>query len=259
MGCGHSSSADELIIEKRTGDKDNNEKKSQKSENSEKKEKEKNSNDDKKSKKSENSEKKENEEEKNEKEKEIENNKNNHANNKQLNIKKETYVLSTEENKSNINTNEIPNDNRKIELYKQTYEGVLLMKGIEESIPENLNEEDVYQLVEEAINYRITEDDKSESKDTITKAQVKAIASILYNKINKCDGKKNSSDKINLKNYPELKGMNIKIEAKKLTKDIIRNMMFLNKKVDECQIDLTYANLTRDNEDIKALTIEINP
>jgi hypothetical protein len=238
MGCSNSSSADELQTDKRVDNKNDNDKKSQKSENSNKKD---------------------NEEKEKGKNIEIDNKKDN-VNKKQINIKKETCVLSTEENKSNLNTAEIINDNRKISLHKQVYEGTLLMKGIEESIPENLSEENVYQLVEEALNYRIVEndDDKSQSKDTITKAQVKAIASILYNKINKCDGNKNNSDKINLKDYPELKGMNIKIEAQKLTKDIIRNMMFQNKKVDECQIDLTYANLTRENDDIKALTIEIN-
>ena len=56
-----------------------------------------------------------------------------------------------------------------------------------------------------------------------------------------------------------LDGMNIKIGYQKLTREVIKNMMFNNKKVDDCQIDLTYANLTKDNDDIKALTIEIMP
>lgn len=142
-------------------------------------------------------------------------------------------------------TEGVTSEARKINLHKQNYEGVVLMKGIEESIPEDLNEDDIYQLVEEALNYKIS-DENSDPKKKVTKPQTKAIASILYNKI------KNKTDKINIKDYPELKGMNIKIGAEKLTKDIIRNMMFLNKKVDECQIDLTYANLTRENDDIKA-------
>ena len=178
---------------------------------------------------------------------------------KQTKKKNGEIFTSMDDNKelSNIMTEGVTSENRKLNLHKTNYEGVVLMKGVEESIPEELNEDDIYQLVEAALYDKLVED-KDQEEGKITKKQAKAIASILYNKINKCDGKKNSSDKINLKNYPELKGMNIKIEAKKLTKDIIRNMMFLNKKVDECQIDLTYANLTRDNEDIKALTIEIN-
>jgi len=223
MGCSNSSSADELDTNKRPEKDSNNDKGSNNKDNSDKEKK----NDSDKEKKS-------------EKENEI-----------KKDNKKDAYGLSTEENKSNLMTEGVTSEARKINLHKQNYEGVVLMKGIEESIPEDLNEDDIYQLVEEALNYK-TSDENSDPKKKVTKAQTKAIASILYNKI------KNKTDKINIKDYPELKGMNIKIGAEKLTKDIIRNMMFLNKKVDECQIDLTYANLTRENDDIKALTIEIN-
>ena len=218
MGCSNSPGVEEISDEKK---RDNE------------------SHDDKKSNKSENSDEKEEEKDKIEKEKELNDD--------------DSHALSTEQNKSNINSERLQSDIRKISLHKQNYEGVTLMKGVEESIPPNLSEEDIYQLVKEAINYRITD-----SKDKIKKAQIKAIASILYNKIQRNEGKKSNSNKTDLNNYPELKGMNIKIGAEKLTKDIIRNMMFQNKKVDECQIDLTYANLTRENDDIKALTIEIN-
>ena len=223
MGCSNSSSADELDTNKRPEKDSNNDKGSNNKDNSDKEKK----NDSDKEKKS-------------EKENEI-----------KKDNKKDAYGLNTEENKSNLMTEGVTSEARKINLHKQNYEGVVLMKGIEESIPEDLNEDDIYQLVEEALNYK-TSDENSDPKKKVTKAQTKAIASILYNKI------KNKTDKINIKDYPELKGMNIKIGAEKLTKDIIRNMMFLNKKVDECQIDLTYANLTRENDDIKALTIEIN-
>lgn len=225
MGCSNSSSADELDTNKRPEKDSSNEKKSNNKDNPDKNE---NNESDK--------------EKKSEKEKENEIKKDS---------KKDAFGLNTEENKSNLMTEGVTSEARKINLHKQNYEGVVLMKGIEESIPEDLNEDDIYQLVEEALNYKIS-DENSDPKKKVTKPQTKAIASILYNKI------KNKTDKINIKDYPELKGMNIKIGAEKLTKDIIRNMMFLNKKVDECQIDLTYANLTRENDDIKALTIEIN-
>ena len=227
MGCSNSSSADELDTNKRPEKDTSNEKKSNNKDNSDKNE---NNESDK--------------EKKSEKEKENENE-------IKKDSKKDAYGLNTEENKSNLMTEGVTSEARKINLHKQNYEGVVLMKGIEESIPEDLNEDDIYQLVEEALNYKIS-DENSDPKKKVTKPQTKAIASILYNKI------KNKTDKINIKDYPELKGMNVKIGAEKLTKDIIRNMMFLNKKVDECQIDLTYANLTRENDDIKALTIEIN-
>ena len=35
--------------------------------------------------------------------------------------------------------------------------------------------------------------------------------------------------------------------------------MFNGQKVDDCQIDLTYANLTKDNDNLKALSIQIVP
>ena len=171
--------------------------------------------------------------------------------------KGEKIVLSTEENKdenkdmSNIMTEGVANDKKKLNYQKQQYEGVMLMKGIEECIPENLNEDDIYQLVEDSLYGNKSEDD-SKDPNKLTKEQKKAISSILYNKIH-------NKGKINIKDYPMLDGMNIKIGYQKLTREVIRNMMFNNKKVDDCQIDLTYANLTKDNDDIKALTIEIMP
>ncbi len=151
----------------------------------------------------------------------------------------------------------VSSDARKINLHKQNYEGVVLMKGVEESIPEDLNEDDIYQLVANALYDKLV-DDKDKAEGKITKKQAKAIASILYNKIKKVEGKKDSkkNDLINIDNYPELKGMKIKIGVGKLTREIIKDMMFHDKKVDECQIDLTYVNLTRENSDVKALTIE---
>ena len=171
--------------------------------------------------------------------------------------KGEKIVLSTEENKdenkdmSNIMTEGVANDKKKLNYQKQQYEGVMLMKGIEECIPENLNEDDIYQLVEDSLYGNKSEDD-SKDPNKLTKEQKKAISSILYNKIH-------NKGKMNIKDYPMLDGMNIKIGYQKLTREVIKNMMFNNKKVDDCQIDLTYANLTKDNDDIKALTIEIMP
>ena len=76
MGCSNSSSADELLTDKRVDNKNDNDKKSQKSENSNKKD---------------------NEGKGKGKDIEIDNKKNN-VNKKQINIKKEACILSTEEN-----------------------------------------------------------------------------------------------------------------------------------------------------------------
>ena len=233
MGCDSSSSIQDLEDIKEEEQKNNN----------------KNNQSDKKN----NSDKKEKDEEE---EKTNKNNKNEDNKDKKKLAKKDEKrigdVINTEENKddekkdlSNIMTEGVVSNNGKLNLHKQNYEGVILMKGVEECFPEDLNEDDVYQLVENALN---------ENKDLnkIEKEQAKAISSILYNKIHK-------KGKINIKDYPELKGINVKIGFEKLTREVIKNMMFNNKKVDDCQIDLTYANLTKDNDDIKALTIEILP
>jgi len=176
-----------------------------------------------------------------------------------LNKKGKGEMLSTEDNKSqsNVNTEGFTSETRKLNMKKESYEGVLLMQGIEECIPEDLNEDEIYDLVEDALSNNIMKDGEKDSPGKITKKQAKAIASILYNKINK-DGKKNKK-KSDEKDYPELKGLNVKVGVEKFSKDVIRNVMFQNKKVDDCQIDLTYANLTKDNSDIKALTIEFLP
>ena len=165
-------------------------------------------------------------------------------------------ALSTDDNKeiSNINTEGINSENKKLNLHKQYYEGVTLMKGVEEYIPEELNEDDILGLVEDAIHGNKLEGGGEEKENEIAKItteQTKAISKILYNKIHKKE--------VNMKDFPELKGIKVKIAVEKLTKDVIRKMMFNEKKVDDCQIDLTYLNLTKDNEDIKALTIEILP
>ena len=53
--------------------------------------------------------------------------------------------------------------------------------------------------------------------------------------------------------------MNVKVGVGKLTKDVIRKVIFKNKNVDDEQIDMAYDNLTKENDDLKALTIEILP
>ena len=123
--------------------------------------------------------------------------------------KGEKIVLSTEENKdenkdmSNIMTEGVANDKKKLNYQKQQYEGVMLMKGIEECIPENLNEDDIYQLVEDSLYGNKSEDD-SKDPNKLTKEQKKAISSILYNKIY-------NKDKIKIKDIMMLYIMNIKI------------------------------------------------
>ena len=178
---------------------------------------------------------------------------------------KEMRRINTEENKrddiSNVLTEGmLTSDGHKLAMHKENCNGVTLMKGIEECFSEDLNEDEILQLVEDALGDNINYDNSVQIPGTITSNQAKAVAGILYKKINKKD--KDEDDKsgdIDLKKYPELKGVNIKIGVSDLTKDVIKNIMFNGQKVDDCQIDLTYANLTKDNDNLKALSIQINP
>ena len=177
---------------------------------------------------------------------------------------KEDIRLNTEENKdtiSNVLTDAIlKTENNKLKTRKQQYNGVTLMKGIEECFSEDLNEDEVLQLVEDALGENIVEDKKDQIPGTLTPEQARAVAKIIHKKINK--NSKDEDDKngvIDLKNYPELKGVNIEIGVTNLTKDVIRNFLFNGQKVDDYQIDLTYNNLTSSNNNLKALSIQINP
>jgi hypothetical protein len=177
--------------------------------------------------------------------------------NNKIDEKKNTKSESKEGQNINTNdpNNEITTDERKVNLnlQKEDYEGVLLMQGMDDCFTEDLTEEDVYKLVTDALNDKIIDDEKEQEPGTINSKQAKAIANILYNKINK----KDNDNKINLKKYPELKGVNVKIGVEKFTKDVGKKMMFQDKKVDDKQIDKAYSQINKDNEEYKALTIEI--
>ena len=171
--------------------------------------------------------------------------------------------LNTEDNKdsiSNVLTDAVLKADHKLKTHKQQYNGVTLMKGIEECFSEDLNEDEVLQLVEDALGENIIEDKKDQIPGTLTPDQARAVAKIIHKKINKKS--KDEDEKngiIDITNYPELKGVNIEIGVTDLTKDVIRNFLFNGQKVDEYQIDLTYNNLTSSNSNLKALSIQINP
>ena len=162
-----------------------------------------------------------------------------------------------EENKeenSNINTEGMATvETRKWNIKKKENEGLLIMDGIEDLIPEDLTEEDIYQLVEDALGDNIVENEEDKIPGTITRKQAKSIATILYKKLKKKKGKHN----IDISEYPELKGVNVKIGAGQLTKDVIKNMMFNDDDIDQKQLDKAYAKLTKNTNDVKALTIEL--
>ena len=176
---------------------------------------------------------------------------------------KDDIRVNTEENKdtiSNVLTDAVIKTDHKLKTRKQQYNGVTLMKGIEECFSEDLNEDEILQLVEDALGENIIENKKDQIPGTLTPDQARAVARIIHKKINKKS--KDEDEKngvIDIKNYPELKGVNIEIGVTDLTKEVIRNFLFNGQKVDEYQIDLTYNNLTSSNSNLKALSIQINP
>ena len=167
-----------------------------------------------------------------------------------------------ENNKTNnqeVNTlKESRNKNQPKNIKKMNYNGVTLMQGIEDYFPEDIVEDDLYQMVEESLKDNIIDEEKTNSDNpkAITKKQVKVITSILYDRIKK--GKNDNKGEIDINKYPELKGKNIRIGVRQFTKDVVKEYIYNNQNIDECQIDITYSNLTKDKEFINALTIEIN-
>lgn len=153
-----------------------------------------------------------------------------------------------EENTEGMNTVET----RKLNFKKKENEGILIMEGVEELIPEDLTEDDIYQLVQDALGENIVEKEEDKVPGTITRKQARSIASLLYKKLRKKKGR----HEIDISDYPDLKGLNIKIGAGQFTKDVIKNMMFNDENVDEKEIDRAYTKLVK-NPNVKALTIEL--
>ena len=161
---------------------------------------------------------------------------------------------NNKEDNSNINTEGMATvESKKFNLKKNENDGLLIMDGIEDLFPEDLTEDDIYQLVEDALGESIVENEEDKIPGTITKLQAKSIAKILYKKLKKKKGKHD----VDISEYPELKGVNVKIGAGQLTKDVIKNMMFNDNDIDEKQIDKAYRKLTKNASDVRALTIEL--
>ena len=169
----------------------------------------------------------------------------------------DSEISEEEDNKddnSNINTEGMNTvETRKLNFKKKEREGLLIMDGVEDLIPEDLTEDDIYQLVQDALGENIVEKEEDKVPGTITRKQARSVASVLYKKLRKKKGR----HEIDISDYPELKGLNIKIGAGKFTKDVFKNMMFNEDNFDEKEMEKTYAKLTKDSNNIKALTIEL--
>ncbi len=170
--------------------------------------------------------------------------------------KEEDKEDEKEDDKKNDKKNDKKKDSKpkKMDMKKSSVNGVTLMKGIENFLPEDINEDQVYQLIEESLKESIEEEKKGKKREpgTITKKQAKVIASIIYDRI-----KKGKTEEINVKKYPELKGLDIKIGITRLTKDVVKDYIYDEEKVDDKKINSEYKELTKNNQDVNALTIQI--
>ena len=177
--------------------------------------------------------------------------------------KKIEYSENSAEDEDNNDNNEDNEDinkegtatieSKKFNVKRNENEGLIIMNGIEDLFPEDLTEDDIFQLVLDALGDSVVENEEEKVPGTITRLQAKSIAKILNKKLKKKKGKHD----IDISEYPELKGVNVKIGAGILTKDVIKNMMFNENDIDENKIDKTYRKLTKNASDVKALTIEL--
>ena len=144
-------------------------------------------------------------------------------------------------------------------LKKSNFNGVTLMQGIEDYFPEDIKEDDVYQLIEESLKENIVEEkkDKKMEPGKITKKQAKVIATVLCDKIKKNKIDKKNSEAIDTKKYTELKGLNIKVGIRKFSKDVVKDYIYTDEKVNDSEVEKAYSNLNKNDESINALTIEI--
>ena len=178
---------------------------------------------------------------------------------------KDINRINTDENKdalSNVLTEGVmTTDGGRLSMQKQHYNGVTVMKEIEECFGEDINEDEILALVEDALGDNIVDDESQKYPGTITTKQAQAIANILYNRLNKSKNKEDDKNgEIDLRNYKELKGVNIKIGVTSLTKEVIKKYIYNGQNIDDYQVDLTYNNLTKDNKNnFKALSIQIDP
>ena len=158
------------------------------------------------------------------------------------------------EENSNQNTEGMATvETRKLNFKRQENGCLIIMDGIEDLIPEDLTEDDIYQLVEDTLGDNIVENESEKIQGTITRKQARSVASVLYKKLQKKKGKYN----IDINEYPELKGLNIRIGAGQLTKDVIKNMMFNDDNINDKDLDKAYNKITKNTNDVKALTIEL--
>ena len=183
------------------------------------------------------------------------------ANKKVLNLNSNKDGKKKNGDKNNVETESKTTDNIQ-KITKSDYNGVTVLENIKECFPEDVSEEAVHNIVIDALGDNIASDDKKKKKKkdkTITQEQADAIAEIVYKKVQKgSTGKKNTYEKVSVKEYPILKDVNLRIGLTELTKDVIKDVIYDGKKVDDEEVEATLQNFIKNNGGCKALMIEFD-
>ena len=192
------------------------------------------------------------------------------AKNKDKAEKKKLLNLNSkkEQNKKNSNKNNLETESKTTEniqkIVKSDYNGVTVLENINECFPDDVSENAVHNIVIDALDENIENDKKNDKKKNkkekkISQEQADAIADIVYKKVKKGNtGKKNNYEKVDLKEYPMLKDVNLKIGLNELTKDVVKDVLYDGKKVDDKEVEETLQNLIKNNGGCKALMIEFD-
>lgn len=176
---------------------------------------------------------------------------------------KESSSSLNNKNQSNLETqeNEI-SSHKKLKMKKSNYNGVTILENIQEYFPDDVSENAINDLVLDALNENISEKNKKKkSGKTISKEQANAIASIVYERVQKGKKDKKEEDEIytqiDMEQYPILKGVKVKIGLSELNKDAVKNMLYEGKEEDEKELENTLKNLKSTNGKCQALMIEL--
>jgi len=73
----------------------------------------------------------------------------------------------------------VTSDGHKLQMHKENYNGVTLMKGIEECFSEDLNESEILKIVEDALGDNINYDKLEQTPGTITAKQARISRNII--------------------------------------------------------------------------------
>ena len=168
--------------------------------------------------------------------------------------------------------------------------GVVIVENLKDYLPENITKENIHQMVENALEGCIVEDESKVVRGkTVTMKQVDAIADIVYLRLQDEDDENESEEK-KKKQEEEKKDdqqnnkqidttetdarplikrktrvrhscidqLFVTVGLRDLTPELLKETCFKNKQVTQMQIDNAMKNLSQGIDNVKVLTIELH-